>query len=397
VRISVQLIDADTDQPIWSDRFDRQLTDLFALQEDVAQAVVDALAEPLGVRTVTVRRATEDLEAYALYLRGRQLFALRGANLEPARSLLNQAVERDTQFAEAWASLAGTLYVMPAYFPDAAPELYRESAAAAARALALLPEQPDALAVRSRLAADGGEREQALALIERALARDPNNANSWMWKGLAQLEVGHVAAARESFARGQRLDPLSGIHFGWLGATELIHGEHAAARTHLERAHALGWRGPASAWLLKLALIQGDADAIDRHYADWVRDDGRITATARPIHLQVAAAASDPAQREVVAAKLVQAVAEQPDYDWSTLMLFLGLTDAAIDETLRAKPASGQVLLMMIWSAADRPFRQHPRFAEVAAHHGLPAFWSTQGAPDGCRWSEPPPRLECDR
>jgi len=413
IRITVELVEAATDRHIWSETFNRELTDIFAMQEDVAQAVVDALAEPLGVRTVKVRRATDDLQAYELYLRGRQLFALRGANLEPARSLLEQAVERDPDFAEAWASLAGTLYVMPSYFPDASAEFSSEADAASSRALALLPGLPDALAVRSRLAADAGQRGEALQLIEQALALEPNNANSWMWKGLALIEAGHVSSARDAFARGHQLDPLSGIHFGWLGVTELIQGEHAEARTHLERAHALGWRGPASAWLLKQALLavdrvdsvvsetgaaQHNREEISRRYANWLRDDGRIAIAARPVHEAVAAAVAVPAQREAAQSALMRAVIEQPDYDWTNLLLFVGLTDAAIDEALRAKPASGQILLMMIWSEADLAFRNHPRFPEIAERYGLPAFWATHGAPDGCRWTEQPnPRLECDR
>ncbi len=86
--------------------------------------------------------------------------------------------------------------------------------------------------------------------MERALARDPNNANSWMWHGLNLLEAGHVQAAREAFERANGLDPLSGIHFGWIGATQVIEarargggGEPAAgARTRMARARpAPGW------------------------------------------------------------------------------------------------------------------------------------------------------------
>nr|WP_282452666.1 tetratricopeptide repeat protein [Lysobacter sp. CAU 1642] len=396
VRVSVQLIDAATDQPLWSDSFDRELTDIFALQEEIAQAVADALAEPLGVQTVRVRRATDDLEAYSLYLRGRQLFTQRGASLEPARSLLEQSVQRDPQFAEAWAALAATLYVMPSYYPDAAQTSFEQADDASARALDLLPDLAEALAVRSRIAADAGRRDEARALLERALTLEPNNANSRMWLGLTHLEAGHVDAAAEAFAESHRLDPLSGIHVGWLGATELIHGELAGAREHLERGHALGWRGPASAWLLKLALHGSDAEETARRFQDWLRDDGRIPEAVRAVHHAVAPAITDPAQRPAALATLRQAVEQQPGYDWTTLMLFAGLTDAAIEEALRPKPASGQILLMMIWSPVDADFRAHPRFAEIAQRHGLPAYWAEHGAPDGCQWhGSPDPRLEC--
>lgn len=398
IRITVELVQAAEDRHLWSDTFDRELTDIFSVQQEIAQLVADALADELGVRSVRVRRATEDLAAYELYLRGRQLFALRGANLEPARSLLQQAVERDPRFAEAWATLAGVQYVLPSYQSEASEALSAQADHSAREALELIPNQPDALAVRGRLLADAGERIQAHELFERALAADPNNANTWMWKGLTLLEAGHVRAAREAFAQGQRLDPLSGIHFGWLGATELIHGEFALAREHLERAHALGWRGPASAWLLKLALAEGDRAAASERFEQWLRDDGRITADARAVHESVAAAISDPQHLDAARQTLLDAVHRQPDYDWTVLHQFLGLTDEAIEEALRDKPASGQILLMMIWSPVDQGFREHPRFAELAARAGLPDYWKAQGGPDVCRWlAAPQPQLECER
>ena len=398
VRVSIQLIDASNDQPLWSGSFDRELVDIFALQEDVAQAVVDALAEPLGVREVKVRRATEDLQAYELFLRGRQMFAQRGSSLEAARSLLEDAVQRDPHFAEAWAVLAATLYVMPSYFQGHAEQRYREAGAAADKALQALADQPDAMAVRARLAADAGQRLEALDLIERALRAEPNSANSWMWKGLIWIEAGRIDEAHAAFSRGHELDPLSGIHFGWLGATELIRGDTDAARAHLERAHTLGWRGPASAWLLKLALQQGDGEEISRRFDAWLRDDGRIGDAQRDAHRALFERMRASASSADLAAAFADVVRAQPDYDWTTLALFLGLTDAAMDEALRAKPTSGQILLMMIWSPVDQAFRMHPRFAELAERAGLPAFWAVHGEPAGCRWTGPPERrLECDR
>ncbi len=397
VRITTQLIDADGDRHLWSESHDRELDDIFRLQEDIAQAVVDALAAPLGVRTVQVRRATDDLVAYELYLRGRQLFALRGANLGPARELLQQAVTRDPRFAEAWAALAGVDYVLPSYSAVRPVESSARAGEAADRALALLADLPDALAVRSRLAADAGRRGDAVTLIEQALASDPNNANAWTWKGLTMLEAGHLAAARSAFERARALDPLSGIHYGWLGAIKLIQGEADAAREHLQQAHALGWRGPASAWLLKLALGENDPAAAER-YADWLHDDARISAERRAVHREVGAALADPAARDAARARLARAVAQWPDEDWTMLMLFLGLTDEAIAEALRPKPASGQVLLMMVWAPVDRPFREHPGFLELAGRAGLLDFWAAHGPPDACRLVEgPAPRLECDR
>jgi len=398
VRISVQLIDARSDQHLWSQTFDRRLVDIFRVQEEISQAIADALAVSLGVRKVEVTQLTADLDAYELYLRGRQLFALRGANLEAARSLLAQAVERDPRFAQAWATLAGIDYVLPSYSAEFSQATSARAREAAERALTLAPELADALAVRARLAADEGDRLASLVLFKRALAADPNSANTWMWKGLTLLEAGHVKRARAAFSSAQRLDPLSGIHFGWMGAAELIEGEVELAREHLERAHALGWRGPASAWLLKLALGEGDAEGAAKRYADWLRDDGRIGAEQRAIHEALAPALIDPGMRDAARERLAQAIVEWPEYDWASLHLFLGLTEEAMAEALRDKPASGQILLMMVWAPVDQPFREHPGFLEIAERSGLLAFWDAEGEADGCRRIEAPElRLACER
>lgn len=398
IRVTAQLVRAEDDRQLWSGSFDRELTDIFTVQEEIAQAVADAMADTLGVRTVQVRQPTDDLQAYELYLRGRQLFAQRGDNLPPARELLEQAVARDPRFADAWAALASTWIVLPSYFSDVpASEANERAREAADRALALATDQPAALSVSARLAAERGQRLAAIETLERALELDPNNANTWMWKGLTLLEAGHVAAARDCFERGQRLDPLSGIHLGWLGATEVMAGNTELAEDHLARAHALGWRGPASAWRLKLALAQGSPAATER-YQDWVRDDGRIAAQHREIYQRIAPAIDDPGRRDEALAVLEQARSESPEIEWTHPLLFAGLTDAAIDEALRRRSDSGQIVLMMIWSPADRAFREHPRFFELARREGLIEFWNERGFPDFCQLADhADPQLECER
>jgi adenylate cyclase len=398
IRVTARLVSAADDRQLWSGSFDRELTDIFAVQEEIAQAVADALADTLGVRTVRVRQATQDLQAYELYLRGRQLFAQRGDNLPPARDLLQQAVARDPRFADAWAALASTWAVLPSYFADVpAAEASERAREAADRALALVGDHPAALAVSARLSAERGERLLAIETLERALRLDPNNANTWMWKGLTLLEAGHIREARRCFERARSLDPLSGIHLGWLGATEVIAGDPDAAEQNLIRAHALGWRGPASAWRLKLAVAQ-DPAAVGERFQDWIREDGRIASKHRETYRLIAPALTDPDRRSEALSVLNQAREDAPEIDWVHPLLFAGLTDAAIDEALRRPGDSGQIVLMMIWSPTDRTFREHPGFMQLAEREGLIDFWRERGFPDVCRLADQPqPRLDCER
>ncbi len=400
VRIAAQLIRATDDRQLWSGSFDRRVADLFSLQEDIAQAITNALIEPLGVREVAVRRATDDPLAYELYLRGRQLFAQRGASLMPARELLQRAVEHDSSFAEAWAVLAAIEYVLPSYFSEVDNLTARLAATdAASQALALIPNDASALAVSARLAADRGERQAALELVDRSLQADPNNANTLMWKGLTLLETGQIVAAREVFDRARRLDPLSGIHLGWLAATELVDGHFDRAEAHLDEAHALGWQGPASAWKLKLVLNRdGYGPGAEQAYRRWIQDDGRIEPEAAETYHAVAPAFGKPELAAEAEARILAAAADHPELDWAPLLLNLGRTEAVLNELIRPKPPSRQITLMMIWTPVDRPLREHPRFIEFADQVGLITYWNEHHWPDHCKMAEDTPvRLECDR
>lgn len=393
VRISAQLVDASSERQLWSQVYERQLSDIFQVQQEIAQAIVDALATSLGVRTVEVAPSTSDLQAYEEYLRGRQLFVQRGASLPAARELLEHAVERDPRFVDAWAALAGTWYVWRAYSaePPGIDTLERAETTAA-RALALNPRHAAALAVNARLAADRGDRLREAELIGQALALEPNNANTWLWKGLGQYEAGHVAAAQASFVQAQRLDPLSGLHLGWVAITRPA--THDDAEALLLRAHALGWRGPASRALLLAALAAGTDPS--ETYLAWLHDDETLTPVQRDLLRKLAPALTDRSQREAAHADLRAAVDEHPTLEWAVPLQVFGLTEAAMTAALDQRAADAQTLRLTLWHPAFRSLRSEPRFMMLAEREGLLAYWDTYGAPDGCRFESQPSTLICD-
>jgi adenylate cyclase len=399
IRINTQLTAAADDTLLWTARYEREFSDVFTLQEEIAQAVADALAESLGVRQVRVQPATADLEAYELYLRGRQLFAQRGSALPGARRLLTEAVERDPDFARAWATLAGAWYVSPSYSQDIdAREALRMASESAARALALDPNEATALAVQARLAAEAGDRLAAASLIQRALALAPNDANTWAWQGLGQLEAGHLRAARESFERARGLDPLSGLTVGWHGVTTALQGDVQAGSALLREAHGLGWVGPARFSLLKLALADGPGEEASRRFQDWVREDPRIPDALRPAHLALEPAFRDPGARDEALRALRESAASGPEYSWASVLLMLGAHEAALEEALSDKDQSGWIFLLNLWFPQDEAFREQPGFMALAERSGLAEFWRAHGDPDHCRLLEAPVRrLECQR
>lgn len=398
IRISVQLIDVRSDQPTWAQVYQRQLVEIFRVQEEISQDIADALAATLGVRRVEVADATTDLEAYESYLRGRQLFAQRGSNLLAARELLEQAVARDPQFADAWAVLAATWYVWRAYLPEPkGVDTLDQAERSADKALAIRPQHPGALAVSARIAGDRGDRLRHAELIEQAVRLAPNNANTRVWQGLGLFEVGQIEAARQSFAQARALDPLSGLPVGWLGIATALRGDLEEGRELLRQAHALGWRGPASRALFFTASNESEAAQPSQAFLDWLHDDDSMPGGMRELARTLAPALADRTQLAAAQVRLLEAVAAEPGLPWADLLQVFELPDAAIDSALKRSAQDGQTQLFALWYPQFRSFLEHPRFPEFARLHGLDAYWQERGAPDGCRLEPGAERvLRCD-
>ena len=142
VRITAQLIDAVNDRHLWSETYDRELTDIFAIQEEIANSIVDALREELGpskttAAAVTVRADTKNVEAYQLYLKARELFIAR-KDLSESIRLLEKATQMDPQFARGWELLAAVCSVAPSWGVRDR-DYYAMASVAARRALGLDP------------------------------------------------------------------------------------------------------------------------------------------------------------------------------------------------------------------------------------------------------------------
>ena len=241
VRITAQLSDASTDTHLWSASYDRNLDDIFAVQEEIAVAISEALMGALGMGQITVSAPTDDMAAYELFLRGRQLFYQRGEadTLENSIEDLQAAVVRDPEFAEAWSYLAASLRTQTGYklMDVATAGVYtRQSRDAAERALALDPNQALAVAVLGMIAGDT-DRLEGIMLLDRAVEMAPDHAGIIMWAADARFQAGaYLDEALPLYERAYRLDPLSGINNGLLGNVYLAAGQANLGHQHIRRA-----------------------------------------------------------------------------------------------------------------------------------------------------------------
>lgn len=213
LRVTVELIRVSDGALLWAGQFNDRFTDLFAVQDSVAQEVAEALAPRLGpAADVSLRsRRPSRPEAYEVYLQGRYHWNKRTPeSLATALTLFDQALAIDATYASAYAGLADAYSLLAAYRPSPKGESFRQATAAARRAL----EADDTLAeahtslgfVRFGYEWDwpGAERE-----YRRALELDPNYATAHHWHAILLMVLGRADESIEAIRRAERIDPLS--------------------------------------------------------------------------------------------------------------------------------------------------------------------------------------------
>jgi TolB-like protein/Tfp pilus assembly protein PilF len=226
VRVNVQLINALTDAHLWSDIYDRKLTDIFAVESDIAQTIADTLRAKLtgAEKRMISDRPTSDTAAYELYLKGRSLWGRRGGdNLRQAIAFYEQAIARDPTYAPAYAGLAEAYVILPGYTAISPQDAYPKARAAAVKALQLDDKLAEAHTALAFALARDLDMAGSIAEFKRAIALNPNYATAHQWYGNGPLAS--LGQFDEAIAQGRRaveLDPLSPIINSDLGET-LMH------------------------------------------------------------------------------------------------------------------------------------------------------------------------------
>ena len=214
VRVNVQLINALTDAHLWAETYDRKLTDIFAVQSDIAKTVAETLQAKLsGSEKIAMsKKPTTNPEAYELYLQGRFFWNKRtGPDLLKSIDYFNQAIAKDPNYALAYAGLAQSWIVLPAYNGGAPADCGPRAEAAARKALAIDNASSEALAVLASFKAIYKfDFSGAAAEFERVIQLNPNDATTHHWLAIDALaNLGQGAREIAEMKRALELDPLS--------------------------------------------------------------------------------------------------------------------------------------------------------------------------------------------
>jgi len=223
VRITAQLIEAETGSHIWADRFDGSLEDVFDLQDKVASSVAGVIEPALQAAETSrsANRPTADLTAYDLYLRSYAMFWSSARRVPEALRLTEQAIARDPRYgtALAWGAFCCMGLVHASLSDDPAADI-RKSIDFARRALEVAGDDPGILVNAALPLAHFGENISAMmALVDRALALNTSFAHGWFVNGVLGLWAGHLDTAIKHSEESLRLSPRARI-----GATLCVIG-----------------------------------------------------------------------------------------------------------------------------------------------------------------------------
>jgi adenylate cyclase len=373
LRITAQLIKCRDGFHLWSETYDRQLDDVFAIQDDVAQEVAKALGITLGMgETVRAPGGTTNIEAYDLYLRARALHASLGlTEIKRSLDVYRTALTLDPDFAMAWAGLGNAFSQSLIYYPETIEAVRPEMEHAFTRAYKLAPDVPEinaSQAYQSLTHYDWAQAEKTLA-IARGYTGDAIGIFGYLLTilGRAQDGVKHYEIARQA-------DPLSmSVSFGMQFALDCA-GRFEAAEAEYERSKDLAgqrvnveWRGATRMW--------GRDDAkFKQRFAEALGSD----TTFMPIHPQLLKVLDEPE----AALKIIRRAFEDPFYqDGSRLgtiaiwAAHYGDADLVFKALRRGFVEMRGLTVIDIWNPVFAELRKDPRFKDIVRGVGLVDHW----------------------
>ncbi len=373
VRITAELVNTQTGVQIWSQQYDRKLTNVFAIEDEISQAIASTLQLKFAAGTISpVTGKTDNPEAHRLYLLGLTKIAARGPALREAVSALQQAVKLDPNYAQAWGALAEAEVLLPSYNLDSNGAALPRAKAAAQRALAIDANTASAYVVLGILHAARSQWAEADQSFRLALTLTPNDVEAVNQYAQFLLDVGQLEPAMREIDRAQQLDPLSGV-IGWTRALVLL-----ALHRFDEAATQINSTLAAHPDLV-LAHLVAEAVDVERHRYPQAEIQARIAAKLSGADPDAAAllvrGIADPTQRVAAVRSLEPVSAQGNDQIIRAMWLTrLGQPDRALAalKICMAKNNCDNTVGRVLWIPAFDPLRNDPRFQALLKKMGLP-------------------------
>ena len=378
VRITAQLINTSDDRHLWSDTFDRELTDIFAIQDEIANAIVNALKSELkiGLDAVKVESATDNLDAYDLYLKARGMFIAR-QNLDVANRLFEQATELDPGFAVAWEGLAASHWVSTDWIKGDGIDHRQLAEFAADKALAIDAGLSMPYAVKGMIISETvpHDYQSARKNLDMALANDPKNTTAWLWSGIFNKGLGYADKAIRDFQRCLDIDP------GYLNCKQhqaqayLNNGETEQAMALFSETIEANFHsqdGP----FIPMAVTSGQRLLALYMANQWTRD------RYAPV-IDWIEALENPNADHTAGLHRFEQWAERVGDD---INIYVGTLLAFKAYDYFVKPNSMPISeTAEIWNPNWAEFRQTSYFKQYARNNNVLAYWRQAGFPKQCR------------
>jgi TolB-like protein len=378
VRIAAQLVNTADGFHIWSEVYDRELRDIFALQEEIARTIADKLKVQflVPVDAPLVERQTENLEAYNLYLKGRYSWNRRTVDgLRASIDYFQEALALDDAYAQAYAGLADAYSLLGWYRYLSAKEVSPRIRWAAEKALG------EQCCVPEALTSHGYARflyewdfAGAEADFRQAMSLDPNSPTLHHWYGEFLMAMGRLEEAREHLLRAHALDPLSLTITVGVGWSEYFLGRWEKAVEHYESVLVMKPGFVIVPWFLGPAYVQnGQYSKAVALYEGWMEQLGEHPGLVALL-AQAHALAGHVDVAEQVYSGLEERDHRAPVFaDYHALVLTaLGHIDAAFEYLEKAFDERSWVLVFLKVDPAYRPLRSDPRFSSLLTRIGLP-------------------------
>lgn len=396
IRVTAQLIDTQNGYHIWSKNYNRTFDQVFAVQDDIALNIAQALKLTFDEsgKPDSGKGISTNFEAFSQYLKGRTLLNerihLRSDGLRQALVYFEKAIELDPKFARAHAGVAAVYSLLTSYDPALNKEAYFELAEASASfALEIDSDSTEAMSVLAWIHADRGEIEQAVALFDQIHLAGSKDSNIIHWQAMLHLRLGYFDELIPELTDAYRRDPLN-EHLGWsLAAVYGFSGHPVEAEKILQALQGFTYRD----YNLGLTAIYEKDYARAREFLRDVRLRSGVLPAVYSDRL--IDALEDPNGREECAKMLVTA-SRQGDLDELIAfeaLLILG-SPHAFDLGIDPFSIARIQILAQVWNNWGVELRRDPRFKEWVAKLGYVDFWRKHGWPDRCR-STGPDDFEC--